>query len=210
MLTEVKLASFLGKNRIDSILEAHFKQAVAKSERNLISRYLEIVLESGAGPSVQNALKDTALFSMIVQMSLLCWVHEHQPLANAIMEAIERIVRNFKVNAKAIPDYPTLLGTMRVIQRETMVFQWSALFESVERMIPEKLSKALPRLEPLTKRRKRSKAPVVNLERGSCKDRGLSFSILQSLFMTLESLQRFSEERQIYIECGTGISTLVV
>ena len=57
VLTEVKLASFLGKNRIDSILEAHFRQAVAKSERNLISRYLEIVLESGAGPTVQKRTK---------------------------------------------------------------------------------------------------------------------------------------------------------
>ena len=210
VLTEVKLASFLGKNIIDSAIEAHFRQAVAKSERNLISRYLEIVLESGAGPTVQNALKDTALFSMIVQMSLLCSVHEHQPFANAMVEAIERIVRDFKGNPKAIPDYPSLLGTMRVIQRETAAFQWSALFDSVERTIQDRLSKADPHSKPLGKKRKRNKPSCSNLDRRSVKDRGLSFPILQALLLALESLQRFSEERQIYNECGTGISTLVV
>ena len=210
VLTEVKLASLLGKNRIDSILEVHFRQAVAKSERNLISRYLEIVLESGAGPTVRNALKDTALFSMIVQMSLLCSVHEHQPFANAIVEAIERIVKDFKGNPQAIPDYPSLLGTMRVIQRETAAFQWSALFESVERMIQERLSKAVPHPKPLAKRRKLNKTSSLNLDRQSIKDRGISFPILQSLLIAVESLQHFFEDRQIYIECGTGISTLVV
>lgn len=195
VLTEVKLASFLGRNRIDSILEAHFRQAVAKSERNVISRYLEIVLESGAGPTVQIALKNTALFSMIVQMSLLCSVHEHQPLANAILEAIERIVRDFKGNPKAIPDYPSLLGTMRVIQRETAAFQWSGLFESVERLIQERLSKADSYPKPLAKRRKQNKTSSLNLDRPSIRDRGLSFPILQSFFIALESLQHFFEER---------------
>ena len=210
VLTEVKLASFLGKNIIDPVIEAHFRQAVAKSERNLISRYLEIFLESGAGPTVQNALKDKALFSMIVQMSLLCCVHEHQPFANAMVEAIGRIVRDFKGNPKAIPDYPSLLGTMRVIQRETAAFQWSALFDSVERTIQDKLLKADPHPKALGKKRKRNKPSSLNVDRHSVKDRGLSFPILQALLLALESLQRFSEERQIYIECGTGISTLVV
>lgn len=210
VLTEIKLASFLGKNRIDSILEAHFRQAVAKSERNLISRYIEIVLESGAGPTVQNALKDTALFSMIVQMSLLCSVHEHQPFANAMVEAIQRIVRDFKGNAKAVPDYPSLLGTMRVIQRETAAFQWSALFASVERTIRERLSKADPHLKPTAKRRRRNKTSYLNLDRHSVDDRRLSFPILQALLLSLQSLQHFPGERQIFIECGTGISTLVV
>lgn len=209
VLTEVKLASFLGKNRIDSILEAHFRQAVTKSERNLISRYLEIVLESGAGPTVQNALKNTALFSMVVQMSLLCSVHEHQPFANAMVEAIERIVRDFKGNPKAIPDYPLLLGTMRVIQRETAAFQWSALFDSVERTIQEKVSKVDAQSKPRAKRRKLNKASSLSIGR-RLKDRGISFPVLQSLLMVLESPQHFNEERQIYIECETGISTLVV
>ena len=209
-LTELKLASFLGKNRIVSILEAHFRQAVAKSERNLVSRYIEIVLESGAGPTVQNALKDTALFSMIVQMSLLCSVHEHQPFANAMVEAIERIVRDFKGNPQAIPDYPSLLGTMRVIQRETVAFQWSALFDSVERTIRDRLTRANSHRKPPAKKRKPNKPSLLNLERESIKDRGLSFPILQALLLALDSLQHFPQERQIFIECGTGISTLVV
>ena len=210
VLTEVKLASLLGKNRIASILEAHFRQAVAKSERNLISRYTEIVLESGAGPTVQNALKDTALFSMVVQMSLLCSVHEHQPFANAMVQAVEVIVRDVKGSPKAIPDYPSLLGTMRVIQRETAAFQWSALFDSVERTIQDRFPRVYPHPKRPPKKRGRDEPSSLNLDRESIKNRGLSFPVLQALLLALESLQHFFEARQIYIECGTGISTLVV
>ena len=210
VLTEVKLASFLGKNRIDAILEAHFRQAVAKTERNLISRYIEIVLESGAGPTVQNALKDTALFSMVVQMSLLCFVHEHQQFANAMVEAIARIVRDFKGNPEAIPDYPSLLGTMRVIQRETVAFQWSALFDSVERTIQDKMSKVDPHTKPRAKKRKLNNSAPFDLERASLENRALPFPILQALLLALESLQHFPQERHIFIETGRGIITLVV
>ena len=48
VLTEVKLASFLGKNRIDAILETHFRQAVAKAERTIISRYVDIFSRVGS------------------------------------------------------------------------------------------------------------------------------------------------------------------
>lgn len=91
---------------------------------------------------------------MIVQMSLLCSVHEHQPFANAMVESIERIVRDFKGSSQAVPDYPSLLGTMRVIQRETAAFQWSALFDSVERTIQARLSEADPHPKPLARKRK--------------------------------------------------------
>ena len=127
-----------------------------------------------------------------------------------MVQAIQRIVRDFKGNPEAIPDYPSLLGTMRVIQRETAAFQWSALFASVDRTIRERLSKADPRLKPTAKKRRRNKTSYLNLDRHSLNDRGLSFPILQALLLALESLQHFFEERQIYIECGTGISTLVV
>lgn len=72
-LTELKLASILGRNAIDPIIEPHFKQVVAKSEKMVLSRYLEdIMLESGAGPTVQNALENKELFSMVIQLSALC------------------------------------------------------------------------------------------------------------------------------------------
>lgn len=209
-ITEVKLASLLGKNRIDAILETHFRQAVAKSERTIISRYLQIFLESGAGPTVQNALKDTALFSMIVQMSLLCWVHEHQPLANAMVDAAERIARNFKGKPDNIPHFPSLLETMKVIQRETAAFRWSVIFDSVTRTIQDRLSAAEPQTRRPAKRRKRSKILPLDVERDSLKKHQISFPVLQGFLLALESLQHFFEERQMHIECATGISTLVV
>ena len=112
-----------------------------------------------------------------------------------MVEAIERIVRDFKGKPEAIPDYPSLLGTMRVIQRETTAFQWSALFDSVERTIRDRLSRADPHPKPQAKKRKLNKRSSLNLERKSVKDRGISFPILQALLLALESLQHFPQER---------------
>ncbi|KAL9034994.1 MAG: hypothetical protein Q9214_006791 [Letrouitia sp. 1 TL-2023] len=115
IISEIKLAKLLGPNRIDPAVETHFRHAVTNSEQTFISRYLEIVLESGAGPTVQNALKDTALFSMIVQISLLSYVDDHQSFANTLVKAIEQMISDFKVSPDTLPDYVSLVGT---IQRE--------------------------------------------------------------------------------------------
>ncbi|MCJ1376114.1 hypothetical protein MMC20_007354 [Loxospora ochrophaea] len=78
VLTELKLASLIGRHRIDPVIEFHFRNAVAKSDQTYISRYVDILLESGAGPTVQEALKNPALFSMVIQLSALAYAHDHQ------------------------------------------------------------------------------------------------------------------------------------
>lgn len=66
VITEMRLASLIGRHRIDPIIEFHFREAVAKADQSFISRYMDIILESGAGPTVQEALKNPALFSMVI------------------------------------------------------------------------------------------------------------------------------------------------
>ena len=122
----------------------------------------------------------------------------------------ERIVRDFKGNPQAVPDYPALLGTMRVIQRETAAFRWLVLFDFVQRTIREDFKKAESVSGRPTKRRKGNAQTALELECRSITNHGLSFPSLQALLLGLESLQRFPEERQLFIECGTGITTLVV
>ena len=56
-ITEMKLASFIGRHLIDPVMKLHFREAVAKSDQSVISRYLDIILESGCGPTVQEAIK---------------------------------------------------------------------------------------------------------------------------------------------------------
>ena len=117
-ITETKLASLLGRHRIDDVIKFHFREIVAKSDQSFISRYIDIVLESGAGPTVQEALKskNQAMFSMVIQLSGLTFAHEHESFALAIVEAIDRIVRESGGDAGIVPDYVALLGTIRACQ----------------------------------------------------------------------------------------------
>ena len=79
-ITELKLASLIGRHRIDKIMKFHFRKMVAKADQTVISKYIDIILESGAGPTVQEALKNPALFSMVVQLSALAFAHEDESL----------------------------------------------------------------------------------------------------------------------------------
>ena len=132
VITEMRLASFIGRHLIDPIMKLHFREAVVKSDKSVISRYLDIVLESGSGPTVQEAIKNPALFSMVIQLSALAFAHEDESLANAIVLVMERIVQESGADDGIIPDYVKLLGTLRACQRQTAGFRWALVYEVVE------------------------------------------------------------------------------
>ncbi len=132
-LTELELASFLGRNRIDPTMELGFRHVVGTSAQTILSRYLDIVIDSGAGPTVQNALQNPELLSMVIQLSLLCFVHEIDTLALAIVDAIERNLKELRADLGKIPHYPSLCGTLRVCKQDTSSFQWHQFYIAVEK-----------------------------------------------------------------------------
>lgn len=75
-LTEAELGNYLGRNRIDPSMQIHFRHLIGKSEQKALSRYLDIFLASGPGPTVQHALQVPELLSMVIQLSLLTFAHE--------------------------------------------------------------------------------------------------------------------------------------
>lgn len=194
-ITETKLASLIGRHRIDPVIKFHFREMVAKSDQSVISRYLDIILESGSGPTVQEALKNPALFSMVIQLSGLAFAHEDESLANAIVEAIENIVQESGGDLGIVPDYVSLLGTIRACQQQTAAFRWALLYEAAE----EKIHKALAGLD--------NSSDGIS---GSIKFRSLPRPVLQGLLMWLQSLQNFPEHRLLHLRCNTGISTVIV
>lgn len=204
-ITETKLASLIGRHRIDPVIKFHFQEMVAKSDQSVISRYLDIILESGSGPTVQEALKNPALFSMVIQLSGLAFAHEDESLANAIVEAIDKIVQESDGDVGIVPDYVSLLGTIRACQQQTAAFRWALLYEAAE----EKIHKALASPDRHSSKRRKTEhaAPTY---RESVKSRSLPLPVLQGLLMWLQSLQSFPEHRLLHLRCNTGISTVVV
>ena len=213
-ITEMKLASFLGRNIIDPAMKLHFREAVSKSDQSVISRYIDIILESGSGPTVQEAMKNPALFSMVIQLSGLAFAHEHEPLAGAIVEAMERIVRESGADVAIVPDYVALLGTLRACQEQTAGFRWASVFEAVEHKIqktPTASANEGSQTERRAKRRKLDPELILDtMTPPGIGARCLPFPVMQALLMWLHSLQKFPEHRLLHLTCNTGVSTIVV
>lgn len=210
-ITEMRLASFIGRHIIDPAMKLHFREAVSKSDQSVISRYMDIIIESGSGPTVQEAIKNPALFSMVIQLSGLAFAHEHEPLAGAIVEAMERIVRESGADVAIVPDYVALLGTLRACQEQTAGFRWASVFEAVEHKIQQTINASINEESRTTGRAKRRKLnPSSTLRPPGVGARCLPFPVLQALLMWLHSLQKFPEHRLLHLRCDTGVSTIVV
>jgi hypothetical protein len=123
VITEMKLTSLLRRHRIDPIIKLHFKEIVTKSDQSVISRYLNIFLESESEPTIQKTLKNPALFFMIIQLSLLAYVHDIESLVDTIVMTIENILRQSETTLEYASDYVSLLETVRVCQEQTAAFQ---------------------------------------------------------------------------------------
>ena len=211
VITEMKVASLLGRHSIDPDMEYSFRAVVAKSDQSVISRYIDIMLESGAGPTVQEALKNPALFSMIIQLSMLSATHTDISLANAIITAVENVLRDTGASTGSAPEYVSLVCTIRACQQQTAFFRWTHVYDAVE----HKILRALVSWEEKQQHangdsqgrrvdyRWRTETKCIAI-------RCLPFAVLQSLVMWLQSLQSFPEHRLLHIRCDTGITTIVV
>jgi hypothetical protein len=174
----MKLASLLERHRIDPIIKHHFREVIAVSNQSAISRYLDIILKSGSGPTVHEAIKNPTLFFMVIQLSLLAYVHEIESLANAIVLAIENMLRQFGAELDHASDYVSLLGIVRACQQQTAAFHWSFLYDAVDQKILAALrTSATPGSHKGAKRRKVADPEKV-LPLCVC-DRRLPFTVLQ-------------------------------
>ena len=209
-LTEIELASFLGRNRIAPGMQLHFRQIVGRSEKKDLSRFMDIVLDSGAGPTVQNALRNPELLSMVIQLSALCYVHESDTLAQAIVDAIERNLKELRADLGKVPNYLSLCGTLRVCKQETASFQWSLFYDAVEQKIESSLNDNRARKRRKSNAKSHENVRLVSLDCPSIAVRTLPFPVLQILLLSLHSLQHFAEERLLNIECTSGITTAIL
>ena len=151
---------------------------------------------------------------MVIQLSGLAFAHEHEPLAGAIVEAMERIVRESGADVAIVPDYVSLLGTLRACQEQTTGFRWASVFEAVEHKIQQTLTPSANEESETERRAKREKLDLklylgikIPPDVGA---RCLPFPVLQALLMWLHSLQKFPEHRLLHLRCDTGVSTIVV
>lgn len=182
--TEHDLAEVLGRSYIEPRFVRNFKNAVRESTIRKLSGIAELILEAGAGPTVRNAVGDTAMFSMVVQLSLLLWAHHTKSLATGLTKALE--VRN-SGSARNLPRLEDITGTLRCISQQTSGFMWELVFAAVDAKLKAEFQISISKLS-----------------------RVISHVVLRTLLDALPAVQRFPESHTLAIRTNEGLTTLVV
>jgi hypothetical protein len=131
IVVEADLANVFGRNRIEPRFESSFRTAVKESCTQRLNGFLDIVLESGAGPTVRRSLKDQAYFSTVVQLSLLTSMLDIQTLATGIYHVFARRAEAISTEPYACPSYDSLFGTLQAIRDQTSAFNWNLISDAV-------------------------------------------------------------------------------
>ena len=182
LLTEHDLAAVLGRSRIDQQFASTFRNAVKTSRIHKLAGIAELILEAGAGPTVQHAVEVVPFFAMTVQLSMLLWAHDIKSLAKCIVQALEEMPY---VESQNVPRYDQLVGTLRCIREQTCGFLWELRFAPVEEILKT----------------------VLGFEDYS-HDRVIPYRIFSTLLEALPSIQHFTSS--VDIRTHTGISTIIL
>ncbi|PSN67757.1 hypothetical protein BS50DRAFT_633447 [Corynespora cassiicola Philippines] len=130
IVIEEDLAAIFRQNRIDPKFEKTFRQAVTTETRlSTIVDSLPIVIQSGPGITVGRALSDPDYLPFVIQVSLLCAVHELETLCDGMEEALR--LRAIGSENYSTPKSDAMLGTFRAISDQTSQFIWMSLLQDV-------------------------------------------------------------------------------
>ena len=189
-ITEIDLAEVFGRCYIAPELAGGFKTLIQRSTRAKLTGIVELVLEAGAGPSVQYGLKNEELFRMIVQVSLLAYTHDLPTLTTSLAKSLE--VRNAD-RPRNVPRYDALLSTLNAIREQTIAYTWKELFEAYELNL-----EGFGEEDPL----QLSWNPFLR--------RPLAHNVLGALLDTLVAVQRLPDSHSLEIRTNSGLVTLII
>ena len=136
IVVEEDLASVFGRLRIVPQLESSFKTMILQ-HRETTPLVENIFLQSGPGPTVTRALKHPPYFSMVVQLSLLSWVHEKNSLAGAIKQVLDKRLEGAPadMDVRAVPSQNGLLGVLCACEEQTASYDWNGLLSAVASLL---------------------------------------------------------------------------
>lgn len=183
LVIEEDLLNLFGRCRIAQNMERSFRVIVAKQGSVPLSE--SISLESGPGPTVLRGLREPSYFAMVLQCSLLTWVHERASLAATISQVFEK--QNEEAPSedilRAIPSQEGILGVLKACEEQTSSFDWNGHIRGVASLLEISDTRAF---QPL---------PAV---------------ILRAVVYMFPLVQRFPEDQFIIVETLHGVCLLVV
>ena len=132
ILAEEDLTAVLGRGVIAPELEKSFKQAVSESKEKPLSRWSELRLESGPGPTMRNAFKHPRKFAMVVQLSLLAWTHYRESLAAALHEALVTRMSLTDDETSSPPSVEDIVKILSVCRTQSCSFSWDFYIRKID------------------------------------------------------------------------------
>jgi hypothetical protein len=137
-LVEEDWANVFRRNRIEARFASGFPTVVKESSSEPLGTFLDIVLESGVGPTVRRNLTNDpgdTYFSTVVQLSLLTSMLDLHGLTAGLRHALTRRAQAISADQSDTPSFDNLLGTQRAIRDQTSAFNWSLILEAVNTKI---------------------------------------------------------------------------
>jgi len=103
-----------------------FRNFIANKEKRETLKVLDIALESGIGPIVQQVpaacATDYKYLSIIIQLSLLSFVHRRTRSADRLLYVLQQRLNGALPSHPQAPRYGALLGTIQVCHKQTNNF----------------------------------------------------------------------------------------
>lgn len=183
IVVEADLANVFGRNRIESRFESTYRTAVKESYTQQLSNLLDIILESGAGPTVRRSLTDQAYFSTVVQLSLLTSMLDLRSLAAGLHHVFTHRAEAISLEPSTCPRFENLLGTLQAIRDQTSGFNWNLIGDAVTSSLSQRFEVSRARMQP------RSGSEWV-----------MPTAILQGCLDFFTMVQHFPEERIVQIK----------
>lgn len=188
LVVEEDLAEVFGRGLINPELEAKFKDVVKVHNFVPLSHGCVINLESGPGPTMLHAFRDKRYFAMVIQISLLAWMHRRQDLAFMLSQAMTERFDMGVPEASPGPGIDGIIMTLTACSSQSSAFSWSYYVEQVDRRFRESLTNYYYHADHLK----------------------LTPPVLLAAMDYLYLVQRFPEDRKITVSNEMGCMTLIV
>ena len=188
IVVEEDLAEVFGRGQINPELEKKFKDVVKIHNFVPLSHGCVISLDSGPGPTMLRAFRDRRYFAMIIQLSLLAWMHCRQDLATMLSQAMTERFDMGVPEASPGPGTDGIILTLTACSSQSSAFSWADYVQQVEH---------------------RFQASFTNYYHHSDYIK-LTPSLLLAAMDYLYLVQRFPEDRKITVSNEIGCITLII
>ncbi|KAI4122401.1 MAG: hypothetical protein LQ347_006510, partial [Umbilicaria vellea] len=188
LVVEEDLAEVFGRGQINPEFEAKFKDVVKIQNFVPLSKGSVISLESGPGPTMLHAFRDKRYFAMVIQMSLLAWMHRREDLASMLSQVMTERFEMGVPGASSSPGVDGIIMTFAACSSQSSAFPWAHYVELVESQF---------------------RGSIINYYYHSDHLR-LTRPVLLAAIDYLYLVQRFPEDRKITVSSAAGSITLII